>query len=144
MSRLDINEALKRSVLTHFYQINRRIRRQVAGNIGVEHLTMHQMQALLFVKTQQTVRMRELADELQISPGSATLLADRLVDSGWLVRHPDPTDRRIISLALSKEAAKKFVELMDVRMQHAGQMLDKLTADDLVALDRILAKIEES
>ena len=138
-----MQEDIKRSILTHLYQINRRTRQQGAGGMGVENLTMHQMQALFFIKNEQPVRMRELADELLISPGSATLLADRLVESGWLVRTPDENDRRSIRLELSAEAGRKLVELLKMKMKQTGVMLDKLGLKDMRELDRILALLQD-
>lgn len=139
-----MSDDLKQSVLTHFHQINRRIRHQAVRGMGVEHLTMHQMQALFFVKNEQPVRMRDLADELLISPGSATLLVDRLVESGWLVRIQDAVDRRSISVELSEEAGKKLLKLMKSRMELAGQLLDTLNPADLRELDRILGLLQDS
>jgi DNA-binding MarR family transcriptional regulator len=138
-----MQENIKRSILTHLYQINRRTRQQGAGGMGVENLTMHQMQALFFIKNEQPVRMRELADELLISPGSATLLADRLVESGWLVRTPDENDRRSIRLELSAEAGRKLIELLKMKMRQTGVMLDKLELKDMRELDRILALLQD-
>jgi len=137
-------EEIKRSILTHLYQINRRIGQQSAGDMGAENLTMHQMQTLLFIKHEQPVRMRELADELHISPGSATLLADRLVESGWLIRTQDGNDRRIICLELSAEAGKKLVVMRARRMKQAGIMLDKLGVKDQQELERILGLLQDS
>jgi DNA-binding MarR family transcriptional regulator len=137
-------EATKRSILTHLYQINRHMRQLSGGGVGAENLTMHQMQALFFIKHEQPVRMRELADELRISPGSATLLVDRLVESGWLTRVQDDSDRRTICLELSAEAKKKLAEVMTRRMKHAGSMLDKLGPKDLQELDRILGLLQDT
>ena len=137
-------EDIKRSILTHLYQINRRMRQQSAAGMGVENLTMHQMQALFFIKNEQPVRMRELADELLISPGSATLLADRLVESGWLIRTQDDSDRRSIRVELSAEAGKKLVELLKRKMKQTGVMLDKLDLKDMRELERILVLLQDS
>jgi len=118
-----MHEDIKRSIITHLYQISRRTRQQGAGGMGV--------------------RMRELADELLISPGSATLLADRLVESGWLVRTPDDNDRRGIRLELSAEAGRKLVELLNMKMMQTGAMLDRLELKDMLELDRILSLLQE-
>jgi len=136
-------EDIKRSILTHLYRINRRIGHQSAGEIGAEDLTMHQIQTLMFIKHEQPVRMRQLADELHISPGSATLLADRLVESGWLIRTQVGNDRRIICLELSAEAGKKFAAMRARRLKQAGLMLDKLGAKELKELERILGLLQD-
>lgn len=41
-----------------------------------------------------SARVRELQDDLRITVGSASKLADRLERDGFVVRRPNPTDRR--------------------------------------------------
>jgi DNA-binding MarR family transcriptional regulator len=135
---------IKYSILTHFYQIGRAMRRHSTETLGAESLTMHQVQALFFVKHEQPIRMSQLAEELQISAGSATVLADRLVESGWLSRTQDPSDRRGIFLKVSDETTKKLDIISRDRMERAGKILDHLADTDLLELDRILKLLQDS
>jgi DNA-binding MarR family transcriptional regulator len=135
----------KRSILDHFFQIGRRMRHLNAmGGLGAEELTMHQMHALFCVKRQQPMRMSQLAEELRVAPGTATILVDRLVESGWLVRTPSEDDRRTIQLELSPDANQKFEKIMTQRLEQSSLLLDVLTPAELTQLDQLLGKLEDS
>ncbi len=136
---------IKRSILDHFFQIGRHMRQLNAmGGLGAEELTMHQVHALFCVKRQQPLRMSRLAEELRVAPATATILVDRLVESGWLVRTPSENDRRTIQLELSPDANQKFEKIMTQRLEQSSLLLDALTASELAQLDQLLAKLEDS
>ncbi len=46
----------------------------------------------------------ELAARLAVTPASAVRLVDRMERDGWVVRQPDPTDRRVKRVVLTDEA----------------------------------------
>ncbi len=135
---------IKESILTHFNHIGRYLRQHSMQNFGAENLTMHQIHALFFIKHHQPVRMNQMAEELCISPGSTTVLIDRLVESGWLTRTQDDHDRRSVYLEVSFKTGRKLDEILKQRMQHSSRMLDHLNSHDLAELDRILGVLQDS
>ena len=46
-------------------------------------------------------RVQDLAEHIDISPGGASKLVDRLVGAGLVDREPDPADRRVSRLRLT-------------------------------------------
>lgn len=48
---------------------------------------------------------RELAERLQLSSGSLTMILDRLEAAGFLMRLPNPTDRRSVYVELNPAGA---------------------------------------
>lgn len=59
----------------------------------------------------QPLTARQLADQLQISPGAVTYLVDRLTASGHVYRDADPSDRRRVLLRFGehgREVAGEF------------------------------------
>lgn len=133
-----MSDDISRSIVGHLYQITRYLRPKTVGEAGTGGLTLHQLQAVRFIKQHQPVKMGELADELHISPGSATLLANRLIEAGWLTRRYDAQDRRTVYVELSKETNQKFETMMKRRMEQTDQILGHLSQADLRELDRIL------
>ncbi|MCL5667108.1 MAG: MarR family transcriptional regulator [Patescibacteria group bacterium] len=140
---INMPQEIKRSILSHLHHVGRYMRQQGEMGMGVEHLTMHQVQALFFVKKRQPVRMRDLAENLRISPGSTSLFSDRLVESGWLSRCQDKNDRRAVCLKLSLAAEKKLDRMFKERFERVGRMLDALSPKDQRELDRILGQLED-
>ena len=57
--------------------------------------------ALRVVQAGPGSRVQDLAEALDISPGGASKLADRLVTAGLVARSPDGSDRRVSRLRLT-------------------------------------------
>jgi DNA-binding MarR family transcriptional regulator len=55
----------------------------------------------------------ELAEHTGLTTGATTAMIDRLEKAKLVERHPDPEDRRGITVVLSKEATRKLPELFD-------------------------------
>jgi len=53
--------------------------------------------------------MKDVADMLRIQGSSATVIIDRLVLNGELVRMEDPGDRRVVRIGIT-EAGKKILK----------------------------------
>ncbi len=133
------------------WQLSLRLKSSVASQVEaasaqlarlVASTTPHQRQAVLVLARRGSLSMRELARELMISPSSATELADRLVERGWVEREPDPGDRRAVVVRLSAKASSSAQQVD--HMLHAGvaELLSPLgdrELADLVALLRPLA-----
>ncbi|SMH49430.1 MarR family protein [Rathayibacter oskolensis] len=99
------------------------------------------------------VGAKDLAAHLSISSASTTVLIDRLVLSGHLMRKPHPTDRRGIvveATADSDQEVRGRLKLMHRRMLEIAEDLDASEAEAVVnflrrmsaAVDDIDAEIE--
>ncbi|MGQ0778679.1 MAG: MarR family winged helix-turn-helix transcriptional regulator [Pseudonocardiales bacterium] len=55
-----------------------------------------------------------IADRLSMTTASVTGLLDRLADSGYLVRNPNPRDRRSILITLTDEGQRALQALFDL------------------------------
>ena len=88
--------------------------------------------------------MKDIADMLRIAGPSATVMIDRLVENGELVRMEDKDDRRMVRIGIT-DAGKKILK-SGMRDSIAG--MDKLLAvlDDRerATLDKIITKIIKS
>jgi DNA-binding MarR family transcriptional regulator len=67
----------------------------------------------------------ELAEMLEVEKATAGRMVDRMEKKGWVVRRPDPADRRVNRLFLTAEA-----DLIQVQL---GQIADR-TVDNALAL----------
>src|SRR5882757_3179444 len=57
-------------------------------------LTRAQTQLLAYLLSHEGINQARLADLLEIEPISLARLLDRMEQSGWVERRPDPKDRR--------------------------------------------------
>ena len=88
--------------------------------------------------------MKDVADMLRIQGSSATVIIDRLVLNGELVRMEDKEDRRVVRIGIT-EAGKKILK---TGMKDSIAGMDKLLAildkKERSALDKIITKIIKS
>lgn len=74
------------------YAIVLRIARNVSD--GDEAMTASQRLALMEVSNAGAMRLRQLAQRMDTTPATATRAVDALEDWGFVVRKPDPDDKR--------------------------------------------------
>jgi DNA-binding MarR family transcriptional regulator len=106
-------------------------------------VTIHQLTALGFLKG-GTVTMRELAKDLDVSESSATAVTDRLVRQGLVERQSDPSDRRVVRLALSPVGRTLVERIDEAATSKTAEMLAALSDIQLVQLIDILETLAET
>jgi DNA-binding MarR family transcriptional regulator len=88
------------------------------------------------------LRLHDLNDEILLSQSSLSRLCDRLVELGFLVRQPDPTDKRgtlvaltDAGLAVQRTIGRKHAERI---RRYVG---DALTEDEMTTLTALCRKL---
>jgi len=109
----------------------------------LQSVTIHQLTALGHLKS-GSVTMRELAKDLDVSESSATAVTDRLVRQGLVERQSDPTDRRVVRLALSPAGSTLVGRLDEAAATKMGEVLAALTDTQLEQLIDILETLAVS
>lgn len=88
------------------------------------------------------LRLHDLNDEILLSQPSLSRLCDRLQKSGYIVREPDPTDKRgtVVALTESGRAVQR-----DIGRKHAIKIRryvgDALSDDELTTLETLCTKL---
>lgn len=88
-------------------------------------ITPRQHQALLQLKGMPEgvpATIGALAERLRIRPHSAAELADRLTESGLVVRRADPADQRRVLLDLTELAERRLAQLSAVHLDELHKM----------------------
>ena len=90
-------------------------------------ITMTQMQIMgcVMFSPEKSVRVRDISEELGITPGGISQQVDTLVKMGLLERKPDEKDRRAVCITLS-EKGKEINQWVD---QFLSSLFQKLLAD---------------
>ena len=91
-------------------------------NLGFSH-----MRALDSLAPDRCRSMKELAEELEITPPSLTMLARRLVQTGLVRRTPHPNDSRVALLALTEQGHALHEQLHNEHMARMTHLLQGLT-----------------
>ncbi len=98
----------------------------------------------IFVRQAKPLTMGELSQALDVPLSTATRIVDWLVKSGYAERLPDPQDRRVVRVALTK-SGRALIKAWDkfVR-QRVEQVLCVFTAEERRTLIALLNKLVET
>jgi DNA-binding MarR family transcriptional regulator len=86
----------------------------------------------------------ELSQRMMVSNGNVTGLVERLVEQGLISRRPSPKDRRAQLVRLTAEGRRFFRAMARTNGDWIGEIFAGLSADDIEALLRLLAKTKAS
>ena len=100
-----------------------------------------QRTALFNIALHERLQIKQLAELLQITSGAATQHAEALVQSGYIERMQDPSDRRVVHLTLSKEGKKRLHKLKKQRMERMMELFADVGDDELQEFVKTIKKI---
>jgi DNA-binding MarR family transcriptional regulator len=104
-------------------------------------LTFAQARALRVLGATGAMRIGDLANLLEIVPRSATTRVDGLEEAGLVTRSMDPTDRRSILVAATKQGRELVARLAAERRAGAETLFAPLSAEDRGELLRLLRSL---
>ena len=121
----------------------RRLRRSQAQRLAPLGLTPAQERALrIITRSDEPLRMTELAEHLGIVPRSVTTVIDALEEAGLVRREIDPTNRRAILLHLTERGTAVRDDLREARRRAAEDLFAPLSAQDRQTLAELLTLLD--
>jgi DNA-binding MarR family transcriptional regulator len=110
----------------------RKVYRLIEEQAKLHQLDSLQHQALLQVygSPNEALRVRELADRLDIAPAFASNLVKALIERELLLRGSDPTDLRATLLRISESGKKLCNKIDDDVRPHVNYFTSQLSADE--------------
>jgi DNA-binding MarR family transcriptional regulator len=123
--------------------LRREVRRAVGRPWPLQSLSGAQMELLRLIRRQPGVSVADAATELGLAPNSVSTLVGQLNDAGLIRRAPDPADRRVARLTLTR-AARRYTEAWhDRRSAVAATAIGELTARDRALLESALPVLDK-
>ena len=100
--------------------------------------------AFLLAQVEQGRRPSEIANRLHLPPPSVSHLLAELEAAGWLVREPDPEDRRRQRLRLTQEGRARLETARRCLESASAALLERLTPEEREELSNLLDRLEEA
>ena len=97
--------ALWRSFLNAHARVTRAIGRDLA-EAGLPDLGWYDLLWTLYRRPGRSLRVKQLADEVVLSPTAMSRFVDRVEAAGCVRREPDPDDRRATQVTLTDEGVE--------------------------------------
>ena len=95
----------------------------------------HQLRALFMVAKHGPISVSALAEAIEASLASTSSLADRLVKAGYLVREPDPGDRRRVLLVATDRGQQTADTLMRRFHERFARLVEAMSPEGREALE---------
>lgn len=116
------------------------LRIRLSEKLGIGTIDIN---AMAFVGEVDGLTPKDLGKALNITTGSVTAMVDRLESKGFMVRKPNPTDRRSVLLHLSPEGTEAMQWANDHFAAAAGALLQASSEENIVDIAEFLEGIGE-
>ncbi|MDZ4091845.1 MAG: MarR family transcriptional regulator [Arthrobacter sp.] len=116
------------------------LRIRLSEKLGIGTIDIN---AMAFVGEVDGLTPKDLGKALNITTGSVTAMVDRLEAKGFMVRKPNPTDRRSVLLHLSPEGTEAMQWANDHFAAAAGALLQASSEENIVDIAEFLEGIGE-
>ena len=97
---------------------------------------------LMLEEEPEGVALKALAKRMQMTIPAASLLVESMVSKGYMVRNPNPTDRRSIRIALTDEGNALFTNVYARFHEAIDERAKTLTEEELATFARIVEIME--
>ena len=104
-------------------------------------LTRAQCKVLGYLARNEGINQSGLADLLEIKPMTLVRQIDRMEEDGWIVRQPQPGDRRARRLVLTDKARPILARILDLSNEVRAESFAGLSKDEGKRLIELLRRV---
>ncbi len=102
------------------------------------HLSLPQLRTICVIGRNADIRMKDIADRMELTTGTVTVMIDRLQEMGLVERRRNESDRRSYKIVLSEKGRRYYDEHRIRQKELMRKMALKLSDDDRQSCQRIL------
>lgn len=124
-----------------FWSLARQLRHLSRTSLEPLNISPSQSRAVIVLMRHGEMRLSELSDHLRIAARSATEVVDALQERGFLLRRPDPADRRATLVALTEQGWQAGAAIREARAKQTAEFFEVLSPADRADLARILRRL---
>jgi DNA-binding MarR family transcriptional regulator len=106
-------------------------------------LSMAQLNLLIAVRGREELTLSELATLLNVSSPSASVMVDRLVERGKLIRERSTKDRRKVTIQLSPNADKLLAAAEEQALATFVNLVEEVGQETAQKWGEVLQRVEE-
>jgi DNA-binding MarR family transcriptional regulator len=128
-------------LIEKIFTFSRLMKEKMSYDTGFLHLTLLQIQTLLFLHHNPQVQMRDIAAHFSIEMPTATNLIHKLVKEDLVTRQLDDEDRRLVRILLTQKGQKLLEDAIRERNQKLSLLLSRLPKADKENLLRIISML---
>lgn len=124
-------------------QVGAHATNQFTERLGVLQLTPADAGILRLLRNAAGISQQELSQRLRIHPSRLVAILDHLERRQLVERKPNPEDRRLYSLHLTKNGGEILERIGKVAREHQDALLSALSGDDRKKLTELLQRVAD-
>lgn len=107
-------------------------------------LNKSQAGILFALHQSDSMSQKELAGRLNVTPPSITASIQKMERDGYLTRHPDARDQRVMRLSLTEKGRSCIEGVWKVAQQMEELMFRNMNREEVMLLKRLLLQISDN
>lgn len=119
-------------------QVSNHVSYAFARKLAARDVTVAEWAVMRALYGREPTPPSRLADDMALTRGAVSKLADRLIGKGLVGKVPNPDDGRAHTLKLTKAGTRLVPELAALADQNETECFARMPDDDRRALERIL------
>lgn len=119
-------------------QVSNHVSQAFARRVAAKDVTVAEWAVMRVLYSTQPIAPSQLAEEMGMTRGAISKLADRLVSKSLIAREASSTDGRAQSLRLTPRGTRLVPELAALAEQNEAECFAHLSSEDRATLKRIL------
>ena len=131
-------------LIAKIFTFSRFFKDQMRYQTDLLHLSLLQIQTLLFLHEHPSTQMRDIATCFSIEMPTATNLINKLVREDLVSRQQDKEDRRLVRIMLTGKGKKLLERVMKERNKKLSHLLSYLSSKDKDNLLRIISLLTDT
>jgi DNA-binding MarR family transcriptional regulator len=133
-----MNEDNTSELIEMMFKISRLMKGEMSYTNNLTHLSVLQIQTLIYLNRNQKVSMSDIAENFRIELPSATSLINKLCDQKLTDRHENEADRRLVMINLTPEGKTLLEQAIRERRKKIEKILSYLSGPEKIELLKIL------
>lgn len=127
MSKFNLESYSERFQMAFFTTLKR---------LGQDQQNLHgvtgpQFYIMMCLYKEGSCKASRLAEIMEVKPSAITVMIDRLVNNGLVIREADAQDRRVVLIGLTEQGRLVLEEVKQTRQEQVNQFLSCLEPDEL-------------
>ena len=106
-------------------------------------ITIKDMHTIAAISMYETRTASQVAEMVHLTPSAMTSVIDKLVKKGYVERHRDDNDRRVVQLALTHNGRTVFRAHAAFHRGMAHSLFDSLSDDETEAVKKAVLNLQE-
>jgi DNA-binding MarR family transcriptional regulator len=117
--------------------------RRAGEALGISDTALNALNTLVAAHVESGVSMKDLANEVGVSPAVLTGIVDRLEEKGWAERRLSTTDRRSTVIIPTIAHDSVVAEVLRALDEPLRKVANSISEDTAVVVRRLVAAMEE-